>query len=161
MTPDDFPFQDPGILTDGGLTLRLAKTVRGDPARELVPTYHFEMLAGGPPAGAIRFRAQTNSDIELYAGHFGYNVHPEFRGRRYAERACRLLLPFAAAHGITTLWITCNPENAASRRTCERLGATLVEVVTIPEGSGMYRKGDRFKCRYRLDLRVRKALAAP
>lgn len=152
MTPDDFPFQDPGVLSDGGLTLRLAKKVPGDPARDTVPAYHFEMHADGQSAGAVRFRAQTNSDIELYAGHFGYNVHPAFRGRHYAERACRLLLPFAAAHGITTLWITCNPENAASRRTCERLGAQLVEIVTIPEESDMYGKGDRFKCRYRLDL---------
>lgn len=154
VTPDNFPFRDPGVLSDGGLTLRLARTVPGDPALELVPAYHFEMLADGQPAGAIRFRAQTNSDIELYAGHFGYNVHPEFRGRHYAERACRLLLPFAAAHGIATLWITCNPENTASRRTCERLGAQLVEIVTIPEESDMYAKGDRFKCRYRLDLTV-------
>jgi len=36
-------------------------------------------------------------------------------------------------------WITCNPDNLASRRTCERLGAIFVDTL----GS---------KCRYRLDL---------
>ena len=38
----------------------------------------------------------------------------------------RARLPAAAArraaHGMRTLWVTCNPDNHASRRTCERLG---------------------------------------
>ena len=148
----EFHFQDPGALADGELTLRLEKTAPADAARGAVAAYHFVMLAAGAAAGSIRFRAQSTPDIELYAGHFGYGVDPEFRGRHYAERACRLLLPFARAHGLETVWITCNPENAASRRTCERLGAVLEEIVELPEGSDMYRKGERRKCRYRLDL---------
>ena len=37
----------------------------------------------------------------------------------------RLLLPLARRHGLQTVWITCNPDNWASRRTCELAGAEL------------------------------------
>jgi tagatose 1,6-diphosphate aldolase len=88
----------------------------------------------------------------MYYGHIGYNVFPPARGRHLAERACRLVLPLARAYGMRELWITCNPENVASRRTCERLGATLMEVVDLPEGFPLYQRGERQKCRYRLDI---------
>ena len=48
--------------------------------------------------------------------------------------------------------ITTNPDNWASRRTCEIIGAEMVEIVDVPEYMEMYRQGDRQKCRYRLDL---------
>jgi predicted acetyltransferase len=79
-------------------------------------------------------------------------VYPFARGHHYAERACRLLLPLARRHGIQPLWITCNPDNFPSRRTCERLGAKLVEIVAVPPRDPLYLRGDHEKCRYRLDL---------
>jgi len=53
---------------------------------------------------------------------------------------------------MTEFWITCNPDNAASRRTCELAGAVLVEIVDLPEDIDMYQEGERQKCRYRLEL---------
>ena len=50
------------------------------------------------------------------------------------------------------LWITCNPENVASRKTCERLGAVYIETVSLPTNHILYERGERQKCRYRLDL---------
>jgi tagatose 1,6-diphosphate aldolase len=129
-----------------------------------VPSYHFWMYIsspsvsspGGKPAvrvaGGISLRAQTTRGIEMYYGHFGYRVYPFARGHHYAERACRLLLPLARRHGIQPLWITCNPDNLPSRRTCERLGAKLVEIVPVPPRDPLYLRGDHEKCRYRLDL---------
>lgn len=146
------PFLALAPLADAELTLRLSKTVDPDPLNQRVATYHFEMQIGEAIAGAIRFRAQNDFDVETYAGNIGYNVHPAFRGNHLAERACRLLLPLARAHGFTHLWITCDPENIASRRTCERLGAELVDIVALPEHSDMYQDGERLKCRYRLTL---------
>jgi len=46
----------------------------------------------------------------------GYSVEPAHRGHHYAARAGRLLLLLARSHGMETLWITCNPDNWASRR---------------------------------------------
>jgi predicted acetyltransferase len=100
----------------------------------------------------ITLRVGRSPPSELYYGHVGYHVFPAARGQHYAERACRLLLPLARRHGLNPLWITCNPDNLASRRTCERLGMRLVETVAVPGEDALYLRGEREKCRYRLDL---------
>ena len=88
----------------------------------------------------------------ILMSHLGYHVYPPARGRHLAERACRLLSGLARRHGMRTLWITCDPANAASRRTCERLGMRYVETVPVPESDPLYARGEREKCRYRLEL---------
>ena len=66
--------------------------------------------------------------------------------------ACQLLFGLARRHGLSELWITCNPDNIASRKTCERLGAEYVETVSLPRDHVLYQRGEREKCRYRIDL---------
>lgn len=131
----------------------------GDAAVGRLPAYHFWMLldppAGDPPiriAGGMGLRIGTSPEIELYSGNIGYHVYPAARGRHLSERACRLVLPLARRHGIERLWITCNPDNVASRRTCERLGATLVETVTIPKEHAFRARGETQKCRFLVEL---------
>jgi tagatose 1,6-diphosphate aldolase len=85
----------------------------------------------------------------MYLGHVGYNVYPPARGRRLAARAVRLLLPFARRLGLSPLWITCNPDNLASRRTCEIAGGRLIDVVPLPADHPLHARGEREKCRYR------------
>lgn len=148
----DFTFLDPGRLVDGELEPVLVETSPGDPEIDRPPYYLFDMMVDGKKAGYIRLRVADTLFIRTYQGHIGYAVEPEFRGHHYAERACRLILPLAKAHGMTAIWITCNPDNFASRRTIERLGATFVGVACAPEDSEAYRFGIRQKCRYRLDL---------
>jgi tagatose 1,6-diphosphate aldolase len=152
MKDPTFPFLNPGPLSDGELELHINTLVPADESQNIVPTYRFDMRLGDRVIGGIRFRAATSLEIELYAGNLGYNVDPPYRGRRFAERACRLVLPLARAHGFGTLWITCDPGNLASRKTCERLGAVLVEIIALPEHIDMFRDGEREKCRYRLAL---------
>ena len=131
-----------------------------DPTKGWVPQYNFWMRLHDRPfrpapvriAGGISLRAGTTPSIELFYGHIGYHVYPPARGRHYAERACRMLLPLCRRHGLRTLWITCNPENAASRRTCERLGMEFVGTVPVPDTEPLHARGEREKCRYRLDL---------
>jgi predicted acetyltransferase len=130
----------------------------GEILRDRVPNYHFWMRLRpefDPPieiAGTIGLRIGNTRDTELYYGHVGYNVYPPAQGHHYAERATRLLLPLARAHGLTRLWITCNPDNHASRRTCERLGARLIDTVPVPASHPLFQRGDREKCRYLLQL---------
>jgi tagatose 1,6-diphosphate aldolase len=53
--------------------------------------------------------------------------------------------------GIDPLWITCDPDNAASRRSLELAGAEFMEVVDVPEDCGIRKYGGKLrKCRYRL-----------
>jgi tagatose 1,6-diphosphate aldolase len=149
-----FTFLDPGDLVDGELSLAVVRRIAPDASKGWVAAYEFEMRVpgAGRPAGRLNFRAQEHPLLDLYRGHIGYGVEPDRRGRHYAERAVRLLLPFIRRHGFSAIWITCSPGNRPSRRTCERLGAVLVEVVELPDTEEMWARGDREKCRYRLDL---------
>jgi predicted acetyltransferase len=127
---------------------------RAEPAEGIVPTYHFWMRRLDRPdlpmAGGISLRLGNSFDTVMYYGHVGYHVYPPARGRHYAERSTRLLLPLAHRHEIDPLWITCNPDNFASRRSCERLGAQLVEIVPVPIDHPLYQRGEKEKCRYRV-----------
>ena len=100
----------------------------------------------------MSLRVGEQEELRLYYGHVGYAVFAPARGRRLAARAVRLILPLARRHGMHELWITTNPDNAASRRTCERLGASYVETVDVPRGSSLFARGERQKCRYLLVL---------
>ena len=102
--------------------------------------------------GNIRLSVGSTPHLERYAGHIGYGVLPEHRGHHYAARAVRLLLPLAYKTGLDPLWITCDPENLASRKTLELAGAELVEIVDVPPDCIIYRKGHPQKCRYRIML---------
>lgn len=117
-----------------------------------VPGYYFQMrhTQTGEELGTINLRVGSTPHIERYAGHIGYGVHPAFRGHHYAARSVRLLLPFAKSLDIDPLWITCDPENAASRRSLEIAGAEFVEIVDVPEDCIIYRNGHPRKCRFRL-----------
>jgi tagatose 1,6-diphosphate aldolase len=147
-------FHDPGRLIDEDLELVLVEKVPGNPTLNYVPAYRFKMTLVGQDKeiGRFDFRVGNTHQLVMYAGHLAYLVHPEHRGHRYAARACKLILPLARHHGFQTLWITCNPDNIASRRTCELAGAKLVEIVDLPEDTDMFQEGERQKCRYRLDF---------
>jgi predicted acetyltransferase len=149
-----FRWKDAGELVDRDLQLVLVERIPADSDKGYVPAYKFEMRRDGgtETVGDIYLRAGDTFELRMYGGHLAYGVRPGFRGHHYAARACRLLLPLARSHGMKELWITCNPDNLASRRTCELAGAVLVETVDLPEDIDMYQEGERQKCRYRLDL---------
>jgi tagatose 1,6-diphosphate aldolase len=145
---------DVGPLRDRDLWLELKAREPENPVRGWVASYRFAMRIDGVDhaVGRLGFRIGCSLTIERYAGHLGYEVSPAFRGHRLAERSCRLVLPLARLHGFQELWITCNPDNWPSRRTCERLGANLVDVVDVPRDSDLYAPGSERKCRYLLSL---------
>ncbi len=88
------------------------------------------------------------SPCVYYFGHIGYHVDPPYRGHHYAERACRLLAPLIALHGKHSVVITTDPDNLASRRTCERLGCALERVTNVPLDMQRRWELSREKCRY-------------
>lgn len=85
-------------------------------------------------------------------GHIGYGIDAPYRGHHYAEHACRLLCGYARRANMTRLDITCDVDNLASIRTCERLGAALVGTVEVPPWCPDYALGSRRKYRYRILL---------
>jgi len=149
-----FQFLNPGPLADDELILQLVERSPGDPVHDVAPSYRFKMTRPDRAVemGRIDLRVGNSHNLIMYAGHIGYRVHTEYRGNHFAARSVRLLVPLARAHKLGTLWITCNPDNWASRRSCELAGLELVEIVDIPPHIDMYYQGEHQKCRYRLEL---------
>lgn len=148
-----FRFKAPGRLVDGDLELVLTGRRPADPIKRHVPGYEFEMRRTGTTMrlGQIHLRIGSARALR-YPGHIGYEVDEPHRGHRYAARSCQLLLPFALAHGLNAVWLTVDPENIASQKTCEIISASYVETVRIPKDHEMYQRGARYRRRYRLAL---------
>jgi len=149
-----FTFRKPGKLIDGDLELVLVRTVPANPEKGYSPAYVFEMRHPGKtsPIGSIRLRIGSAARLR-YPGHIGYEVRKRSRGHRYAARSSRLLLPLALAHGLKSVWLTVDPKNISSRKTCEIIGANYIATVRIPKGHEMHHHGARYRCRYRLDVK--------
>lgn len=149
----EFSFLDPGKLTDNDLELVLVKKIAADDKQGFFPAYEFAMrnTKTAEVMGYIHLRVGNNENTK-YGGHIGYEVYEKFRGKHYAARSLKLLFPLAKKHGINPLWVTCNPENIPSRKTCELAGGQLVEIVDLPAYNDQFQRGDRRKCRYRFDL---------
>ena len=98
-------------------------------------------------AGKLSLRLGESPAL-YYFGHIGYHVDPPYRGRHYAQLACRLAMPLLWQSGKHTAVITTDPDNLPSRKTAEALGAVLERTVAVPEwlcrGYGI----SRVKCRY-------------
>lgn len=127
--------------------------VRKDPGvrkRGLVPEYVFEMRRSGTPGAVGELRLRIGQ-LPFYVSQLVYSVSPEHRGQHFASRACRLVVGLAKRHGIDELSITCLPDNAASKRTCELAGAVFIGIIDVPdEGVDDYHRTIDRKCRYTL-----------
>ena len=139
-------------LRDEDIVLRLERTAEARPERRWLPAYYFDIcLPDGTKAGACDLRIGHN-DKTYIGGNIGYRIEEPYRGHRRAARACRLLFRLARRHGMDYLIITCDPENAASSRTCRILGGRCLETADIPEDNEMYAEGKRRVLVYRFDL---------
>ena len=115
----EFVFVDVGVLQDGELTLAVTQRAPLNLFTGHVPAYEFDMHLQGvhESVGRISLRVGNTPDVVMYLGHIGYGVDLMYRGKHLAARSCRLLLPLATSHHLDPVWITCNPDNWASRRT--------------------------------------------
>ena len=149
VPPDQLLPIPSGALTHGGVSLRFVRVVPGEPSRGFVPYYHFRVIAAdGVDVGHINFRVGDTEHVRVCAGHIGFEILEAHRGHGYALRACRAIAPFVATI-YDAVTMTCDPDNYASRRTIERLGACLVDEVAVPPHDPHYQRGSRCKRRYR------------
>jgi tagatose 1,6-diphosphate aldolase len=144
-------------LVDEDLTLRLAEKVPADHNKGFSPSYEFNAISTftGELMGEISLRIGRTHHERYFRGNIGFHIYETFRGHHYAARSCRLVIPIAKHHQLDPIWITCNPDNYASKRSIELAGAEYVETVTMPANYPYfehYRGDSRVKCRYRLNL---------
>ncbi len=145
-------FLNTDFLKNEEIQLMLEKVVEGDEEKGWVPAYHFAICNNkGIKIGVCDLRIGHNEKL-YYGGNIGYNIDVAYRGNHYAGKACILLFELAKKHDLKYLIITCNPENIASRKTCEYAGGKLLEVTELPENSDMRDRGETHKCIFKFTL---------
>ncbi len=135
-------------LSFGAVSLAFVEVVPGDETKGFAPSYHFHIvLENGREAGHINFRVGDSQHVRFCAGHIGFEVIEPCRGHGYAFQACRGIEPFVRTI-YSAVIVTCDPTNAASQRTIERLGCTFIDEVVVPPDDPHYLRGSRSKLRY-------------
>jgi tagatose 1,6-diphosphate aldolase len=142
-----FTFRTDTHISGVEVDLELSLTIPAD--KSYCPTYRFDIVKSGTRHKAGYIDLRIGFDPEIFCnGNIGYYLDERQRGHGYAAKAARLLAPLARAHHMRTVTITCNPDNLASAKTAENLGAKYLELIKLPKTSGQYKRGDRFKRRY-------------
>lgn len=96
--------------------------------------------------GRLMLRHRLNERLRQTGGNIGYVVVPEYRRRGIAVGMLRLALPLARERGLDRALITCDEDNAASRRVVEKCGGLL-------EGTSPILESGVIQCRYWISLR--------
>lgn len=146
-------FLNTDFLKNEELQLIVDRLSDGNPERNWVPAYHFHICdLDGRIMGACDLRIGYTDGL-YYGGHIGYSISKEYRGHHYAAKACELLFSLAQKHGMDDLYITCNPDNWPSRKTCEYLQGEFLGIVELPEENDMrITEGETHKCIFKFHL---------
>lgn len=98
-------------------------------------------------AGEIALRIGEDRSL-YYLGHIGYHIDEPYRGRGWAAQACKLCFPFFKRMNMSSLCITTDPDNIASRKTCEHAGGIFETTVSVPIDIQKLFLISKMKCRY-------------
>ncbi|MCJ8313409.1 MAG: GNAT family N-acetyltransferase, partial [Saccharospirillaceae bacterium] len=143
-----YPFKHYRPIIGSNVQLVLANCIQGPQSMDGVPAYVFNVcLNDGVLIGQVDLRIGNSEYLTKYGGQLGYGISKAHRGNNYAFQACSLLKQVALEHAMETIWITCNTDNAASIKTCEKLGAKKIDTVEITAWTELYERGDREKIR--------------
>lgn len=110
------------------MKLKLIEYIDKNLPKGITPYYLFAIEVNNQEVGRMTYRPGTIEE-HYFDGHIGYHIEPEFRGHHYACQACILLQQEMNFHQVI---LTCDPQNKASLKTIERLGASYIETKTIP-----------------------------
>lgn len=127
-------FEDVDVTTDTGFASWMAQMRRNRtaPAEGLVPATLFWIVdadESGRVLGSLQLRHELNAYLLEEGGHIGYGVRPSARGRGVATAALAASVEYAGRDlGLDRVLVTCDDDNAPSRRTIERCGGVLEDV---------------------------------
>ena len=96
--------------------------------------------------GCMQVHNVLNERMKRFSGHVGYSVRPSERRCGYAKRMLAKAKDYLSSFGFDEIYVSCLPENEASRRTITANGGKYVETVFL-ESDGVYLE------RYRIALK--------
>jgi len=143
---------DRKYLSDGIVELKLTKVVRNLWLMPLAYHYNIYRCDSQVPVGRCDYRC-INNEENYYAGNIGYMIYQVYRGNHYAYLAAKLLCDLAVALKARKLYITCSPENIASFKTIEKLGAEFIEEREVPKNHYLYTQGEKIKKIFAIDFK--------
>jgi predicted acetyltransferase len=79
-------------------------------------------VEGAEYLGRIALRHEYTPYLRVYGGIIGYDVRPSARRRGHATAMLPAVLPLAAGLGFTSVLVTCDHDNTASRKVIEAAG---------------------------------------
>ena len=79
--------------------------------------------------GIINVRHELNDYLFNYGGHIGYSILPRERRKGYAYKQLFLALEFCKSLNIKKVLVTCVDYNIGSRKTIEKAGGVLENIV--------------------------------
>lgn len=129
-----FKFLEFNDLKNDEIKLVLKSQDLPDYEKGILPRYGFSIIHinDNEDIGVIYF-AVDNTRRQYLRGHLSYGVSPDYSGHNYAMKACKLIKQVALAHGFKRLFIGSGYDNIASRKTIEKLGATLITINDVPD----------------------------
>ncbi len=144
-----FFFRSKPSLTDGVIDLIPIRDWLADEEMRFGDEYTWRITLHSRRSEIVRINLRLVESPCVYCfGHIGYHIDPPYRGNHYARRACQLIAPFIRRRGKETVVITCDPDNTASRKTCEALGCELERIITVPDWIRKRWSISKVKCRY-------------
>ncbi len=78
-------------------------------------------------------------NLETIGGHIGYQTSPEFRRQGIMTRLLNFALEQYAKRDINPVLITAREDNIASRRTIEKAGGILENIIDLEDGHHLAR----------------------
>ncbi len=83
--------------------------------------------------GCMQVHNVLTERMKKYTGHVGYSVRPSERKKGYAKKMLAKALDFLSSFGFEEVFVSCLPENEASRKTILANGGDFVETVFLKE----------------------------
>lgn len=97
--------------------------------------------------GCLQVHTVLNDFMQEYTGHIGYSVRPSERRKGYAKRILAYAIKYMDSQGFDEIFISCIPENEASKKTILSNGGEFIERV-------FFEQEDVYLNRYKIQIKA-------